>query len=64
MCAADHTYTAPMETNMTTKTIPLPTPAPHRRLDVPLFALSGGVILLFCLWALADLKGLSVAVDA
>ena len=49
---------------MTTKTIPLPTPAPHRRLDVPLFALSGGVILLFCLWALADLKGLSVAVDA
>ena len=62
MRAAGNTYKAPMETNMTT--IPLPTPVLGRRLDVPLFALSGGVILLFCLWALFDLKGLSVAVDA
>ncbi len=30
----------------------------------PLFALSGGFIALFCLWALVDLKGLSGAVDA
>ena len=58
MRAAGNTYKAPMETNMTT--IPLPTPVLGRRLDVPLFALSGGVILLFCLWALFDLKGLSV----
>ena len=28
------------------------------------FALSGGFIALFCLWALVDLKGLSGAVDA
>ena len=45
-------------------TIPVPIRAPRRPLDVPLFALSGGVIVLFCLWALIDLKSLSVAVDA
>jgi choline-glycine betaine transporter len=38
-------------------------PLPTRRLDLPLFGLSGGVISLFCLWALIDLKSLSLAVD-
>lgn len=31
--------------------------------DKTIFALSGGFIALFCLWALVDLKGLSSAVD-
>jgi len=43
--------------------IPKPPTAPPR-VDKPLFALSGGFIALFCLWALLDLKGLSTAVDA
>ena len=30
----------------------------------PLFMLTGGFIILFCVWALADLEGLSAAVDA
>ncbi|MEJ6631000.1 MAG: BCCT family transporter [Burkholderiaceae bacterium] len=33
-------------------------------INKPVFALSGGFIALFCLWALVDLKGLSGAVDA
>ena len=44
--------------------VPIPVPPPRNRLDLPLFALSGGVIVVFCLWALLDLKSLSVAVDA
>ncbi|MTH35898.1 BCCT family transporter [Paracoccus limosus] len=34
------------------------------RVNKPLFALSGGFILLFCLYALVDIDGLSVLVDA
>ncbi len=49
---------------MTTITATIPAPPPRSRLDIPLFVLSGGVIALFCLWALIDLKSLSVAVDA
>ncbi len=44
--------------------ITIPTTTPLRQVDKPLFALTGGVILTFCLWALVDLKSLSVAVDA
>lgn len=49
---------------MTAIPIPMPINAPLRKVDKPLFALSGGFILAFCLWALLDLKGLSGAVDA
>jgi glycine betaine transporter len=49
---------------MTMKPSPMSTAAPLRQVDKPLFALSGGFILAFCLWALFDLKGLSGAVDA
>ncbi|MEO6321648.1 MAG: BCCT family transporter [Polaromonas sp.] len=38
--------------------------APSGKIDKPQFALAGGFITIFCLWALFDLKGLSVAVDA
>jgi len=37
---------------------------PNHPVNKPLFALSGGFIALFCLWALVDLQGLSGAVDA
>lgn len=33
------------------------------RVNKPLFALSGGFILLFCLYALVDIDGLSALVD-
>ena len=32
--------------------------------DKPLFAISGGFIALFCLYALVDIDGLSALVDA
>lgn len=38
--------------------------ADGQSINKPVFALSGGFIALFCLWALVDLKGLSGAVDA
>ena len=33
------------------------------KVDKPLFAITGGFILLFCAWALFDLEGLSTMVD-
>lgn len=38
--------------------------SPGGHINLPLFAISGGFIALFCLWALIDLDGLSAAVDA
>lgn len=44
------------------------TPAPdeptQKHLNWPLFILTGGFIIAFCLWALVDLDGLSSAVDS
>ncbi len=48
---------------MTEKTSFITPTAPLQKVDKYLFALSGGFILIFCLWALFDLKGLSTAVD-
>lgn len=38
--------------------------APPGRIDKPLFAVTGGFILLFCAYALFDIEGLSALVDA
>ncbi len=37
--------------------------SPDGHINVPLFAITGGFIALFCVWALVDLDGLSAAVD-
>lgn len=37
--------------------------AGNRHIDKPMLAITGGFIVLFCVWALIDIDGLAAAVD-